>query len=102
MSGQVPFDRFTAAHARLFDRLATACTFTRGAAAAQPGRCIVKDGVETLGQYGQVLGRARHVLVIKQEWDPVKGDLVTLNGSGQRIERIDKDDGIVAEAVLNG
>jgi hypothetical protein len=86
----------------LFDEFADACTVTRGAADPVPSRCIVDDGTAQVGEYGQVIGRVTRVSFIKGEWNPARGDVVTIDGLSRPVERIDADDGLVVEAVLHG
>lgn len=94
--------QFAAMDAGLFDVFATACTLKRGDADAVPGRCIVEDGVEQMGDYGQVIGRATRVSFIKSEWDPARGDMVTIGDTARPVESIDTDDGLVVQVVLHG
>ena len=93
---------FAPMHTALFDRLADPCTVQRDAASpAVASRCIVDDGVARLGEYGQVIGRVRMVSFLKSEWDPARGNVVTLDGVAQTVEAIEEDDGFVVKAVLN-
>lgn len=89
-------------HAALFGQFAGPCTVQRGADAPVATRCIKDDGVGRLGQYGQVIGRVSKISFIKSEWDPARGDVVTLDGAALKIEAIDNDDGYIVEAVLHG
>lgn len=98
MSVNAAFDPMQSA---LFDQLADPCTVTRGAAQPVASRCIVEDGVARLGEYGQVIGRVRMVSFIKSEWDPARGDVVTIDGTAQTVEAIEEDDGLVVKVVLN-
>jgi hypothetical protein len=93
--------QFASMHTALFNRLADPCTVTRGAAAPVDSRCIVEEGDERLGEYGQVIGRVRMVSFIKSEWDPARGDVVTIDGTAQTVEAIEEDDGLVVKVVLN-
>ena len=63
---------------------------------------VVRDGVERLGEFQQVVGRARHVLVRNREWTFRRGDTVTLDGRTHAVEVLVRDDGLVNEAVLHG
>lgn len=93
---------FDAMTSDLFDQFADPCTVVRGAADPVTARCVVEDGIESIGQYGQVVGNVTHVSFIKTEWDPQRGDVVTLDGNARNIESIDSDDGLVVKAVLHG
>lgn len=94
--------QFNAMDIALFDQLAAACTITRGAADPVTARAIVDDGTAQVGQYGQVVGRVTRISFIKAEWDPQRGDVVTIDGLIRSIESIESDDGLVVEAVLHG
>lgn len=94
--------QFASMHTALFNRLADPCTVKRGAAAPVDSRCIVAEGVQRIGQHGQVIGLVTKVSFLKAEWSPQRADVVTLDGVGRKVEAIDTDDGIVVEAVLNG
>lgn len=93
---------FNAMTSDLFEEFADDCTVTRGAAGPVDARCIVDDGTAQVGEYGQVVGRATRVSFIKAEWDPARGDIVTLDGVGRKVDMIDSDDGLVVVAVLHG
>lgn len=93
---------FAGMDAALFDRMADDCTVQRGAVPPAPARCVVEDGVATVGEYGQVTGRVTRVSFIKQEWDPQRGDIVTIDAVARKVEAIDDDDGLVVKAVLHG
>lgn len=84
-----------------FDLLGCGVTVTR-AGVPTSVRAIVEDGVEQIGEYGRVIGRATRISFLKSEWEPVRGDLVTVDNSIRPIESLDTDDGIVVQAVLHG
>ena len=63
---------------------------------------VVRDGVERLGEFQQVIGRARHVVARNGEWVFRRGDEVTLDGRTRAVEALVRDDGLVNEAVLHG
>ncbi|ALN93811.1 hypothetical protein [Lysobacter gummosus] len=63
---------------------------------------VVRDGVERLGEFQQVVGRARHVIARNREWLFRRGDEVTLPDRTQTVETVVKDDGLINEAVLHG
>ncbi|ALN88539.1 hypothetical protein LC55x_5293 [Lysobacter capsici] len=62
----------------------------------------MRDGVERLGEFQQVIGRARHVSARNREWMFRRGDEVTLDGRVQIVEALVTDDGLINEAVLHG
>lgn len=95
--------QFDAPTRDLFEEFADPCTVTRNGAGPIPSRCIVEDGTAQVGEYGQVSGRVTKLSFIKREWNPARGDVVTLeDGSARKVEAIDSDDGIVVEVVLHG
>ncbi|HEX7113201.1 MAG TPA: hypothetical protein VF216_12215 [Mizugakiibacter sp.] len=93
---------FADAHAALFAALGVDATVQRGAAAPAAVRVIVRDGVARIGEYGQVLGRARHVSFNRAQWQPARGDVVVIGGDTRTVEAIESDDGYAVEAVLHG
>lgn len=95
-------DPFVDAHADLLSALGTDATVQRGNDAAVPVRVVVHDGVARVGEYGQVVGRQTLVDFLRSNWQPQRGDLVTIDGTTRKVESIDSDDGIVATAVLHG
>lgn len=62
---------------------------------------VVRDGVERLGEFQQIIGRARHVSARNREWTFRRGDEVTLDGRVQTVEALVTDDGLINEAVLH-
>lgn len=84
----------------LFDQFADPCTVVRGTAPSVATRCVTEDGVQKLGEYGQVIATVRRVSFIKTEWLPVRGDMVTIDGDARMVECIESDDGLVVSAVL--
>lgn len=93
---------FDAQTSELFEQFADACVVTRGADPAVTTRCVAEDGVEVVGEYGRVVGRATRVSFIKTEWDPKRGDLVSLDDTVRAVESLDSDDGLVVQVVLHG
>jgi hypothetical protein len=95
--------QFADMHAALFDRFSVPVTVQRGAALPVASRVVQDDGVASIGEYGQVIGRVTKLSFIKAEWNPARGDVVTFDdGSALKVEAIDTDDGIVVEAVMHG
>lgn len=63
---------------------------------------IVRDGVARLGEFQQVIGRARQVLARNRQWVFLRGDRVSLEGHTWSVEAVVENDGWVNEAVLHG
>lgn len=97
--GRAPF---VDAHASLMDALGTDATLQRGSGPAVPVRVVVHDGVARVGDYGQVIGRKTLVDVLRSQWQPRRGDVLTIDGAARPVEAIEQDDGIVVTAVLHG
>lgn len=86
----------------IFDTLGVVAQVQRPPNPSAPIRLVVRDGVERVGEFQQVVGRARHVLARNREWQFRRGDEVTLPDGTQTVEALVKDDGLVNEAVLHG
>lgn len=86
----------------VFDTLGVVAQVQRQPNSSAPITVIVRDGIERLGEFQQVVGRARHVVARNREWLFRRGDEVTLNGRTQPVEALVKDDGLTNEAVLHG
>ena len=93
---------FAEAHVDLFDALGVDAFVQRGSDADVPVRVVVEDGVARVGEFGQVIGRNTCVNFLRVQWVPMRGDLVTIDGAGRKVESIDTDDGIVVRVVLHG
>ena len=63
---------------------------------------VVRDGIERLGEFQQVVGRSRHVIARNREWLFRRGDEISLDGRTQTVEALVRDDGLINEAVLHG
>ncbi|HXD35437.1 MAG TPA: hypothetical protein VN624_02210 [Rhodanobacter sp.] len=99
-------DPFVDAHADMLSALggnvATAVV-TRGSVDSDPLQVVVHDGVARVGEYGQVVGRNTRVDFLRSAFQPVRGDLVSLNGGPLRkVDAIEVDDGFVVQVVLHG
>ena len=78
-------------------------TVQRGAGDPVPVSVVVHDGVARVGEYGRVIGRNTTVDFLRSEWQPMRGDLVTLDdGTSRKVDEILTDDGIVVTVVLHG
>ncbi|MGO1003284.1 hypothetical protein [Lysobacter sp. CA196] len=86
----------------IFDTLAVVAQVQRRPNPSVRTLLVVRDGVERLGEFQQIVGRSRHVLARNREWVFRRGDEVTLDGQIQPVEALVKDDGLVNEAVLRG
>lgn len=88
--------------ATLFEAFAIDASVVRGSDPAVPVRVVIDQGVERLGEYGQVVARVTLASFRNVEWKPQPGDVLTLNGVERAIDDIDSDDGYVSKAVLHG
>jgi hypothetical protein len=95
----VPFD---ALHDAVFDTFGIDIIVQRGSGPAVPVRVIVRDGVARLGEFQQVIGTARHLIVQCRQWQFQRGDVASWNGQAHTVEAQVADDGYVNEAVLYG
>lgn len=95
-------DPFASLHRMIFDTFGVPAQVRRGADAPRPLRVVVRDGVERLGEYQQVIGRARHVQARSPEWVFQRGDRLTLEDGTLAVEALVSNDGHVNEAVLHG
>ncbi|MBT2750004.1 MULTISPECIES: hypothetical protein [unclassified Lysobacter] len=86
----------------VFDTLGVVALVQRAGSPPVRSQLIVRDGVERLGEFQQVIGRARHVVVRNRDWTFRRGDTVTLDGRSQAVEALVRDDGLVNEVVLHG
>ena len=95
-------DVFSTADAVVFDVLGVVADVQRRPNSSARFPLIVRDGVERLGEFQQVIGRARHVVARNTDWVFRRGDEITLHGRTQTVESVTRDDGRVNEAVLYG
>lgn len=95
-------DVFSTADHVVFATLGVVAHVRRSPSPSAPVRVVLRDGVERLGEFQQVIGRARHVLARNAEWVFRRGDEVTLDGRTQAVEAVVRDDGLVNEAALYG
>jgi len=96
------FDDFNAMHGELFDQFAEPGTLLHGTDPARDVRMVVDDGAQTVGAHGEIIANKRVISVLKREWQPVRGDTITVRGQTRKIEAIATDDGYVVQAVLHG
>jgi hypothetical protein len=95
-------DAFSTADTVVFDVLGVVANVQRPPNPSAPVRLVVRDGVERLGEYQQVIGLVRHVHARNRDWIFRRGDIVTLDGRSQTVEAVVRNDGRVNEAVLHG
>ncbi|WP_363798397.1 hypothetical protein ABU614_01035 [Lysobacter firmicutimachus] len=93
---------FSTADTVVFDVLGVVAQVQRPPSYSATIRLVVRDGVERLGEFQQVVGRARHVVARNTDWAFRRGDVVTIDGRAYPVEAIVRDDGLVNEAVLHG
>ena len=95
-------DAFSTSDSVVFDVLGVVAQVQRRSNPSVSIRLVVRDGVERVGEFQQVIGRARHVLARNTEWVFRRGDEVTVDGRTQAVEALVRDDGLVNEATLYG
>ena len=95
-------NNFTVADDAIFEVLGVVAQVQRLDSPPATATLVVRDGVERLGEFQQVVGRARHVVVRNRDWLFRRGDEVTLDGRTRAVEALVRDDGLVNEAVLHG
>lgn len=95
-------DAFLRADESVFEVLGTVTQVQRPPNPSASIRLLFRDGVERLGDFQQVIGRARHVVARNADWVFRRGDLVSIDGRVQPVDAVVRDDGLVNEAVLHG
>ena len=95
-------DAFATMDDVVFDTLGVVAQIQRPSNPSALILLIVRDGVERLGEFQQVVCRARHVFARNKDWLFRRGDEVTLDGRTQAVEALVRDDGLINEAVLHG
>ncbi|WP_148649859.1 head-tail joining protein [Lysobacter antibioticus] len=86
----------------LFESLGVVARIERDGGHTVRSHIVVRDGVERLGEFQQIVGRARHVVVRNREWLFRRGDEITFDGRTQAVEVVVRDDGLINEAILHG
>lgn len=92
----------TAIHATLFDTFGVDATVMRGAGPLVAVRVVIDEGQELLGDHGQSVGQVTVAKFRVAQFRPRPGDLLSWNRQTRPVERVIRDDGHVAEAVLYG
>lgn len=95
-------DAMAAADLDLFDAFGQDATVQRGAAAAVDVRVVLEDGVQVLGDYGQVVGTVTQASFINDQWEPQQGDVLALASGTRKVDKIVENDGLVTTVVLHG
>lgn len=97
-------DDFAAATRELLDpaALGEPCTVARGAADPVALQMFVDDNVVDVGQYGRVVSNKRVISMMRDDWQPQRGDVITARGRSSKVDEILADDGIVVTVVMHG
>jgi len=95
---------FAAATRELLDQgaLGEQGTVVRGAAEPVALLLFVDDAVQDVGQYGRVVGNKRVISMMRADWLPVRGDVITVRDRAAKVDEILADDGIVVTVVMHG
>lgn len=95
-------DPFAGMDEILFDEFGQDGSVQRGLGAPVPVRVVIDEGVERLGDYGQVVGRVAVASFMAPQWRPKQGDVLTVSAWSRPVASIDQDDGFVVRAVMHG
>ncbi|PZO66192.1 MAG: hypothetical protein DI635_00790 [Pseudoxanthomonas suwonensis] len=97
---------FAGVHEELFELFGVDGHVRRGLDDPVPVRLVIARGVETLGEYGQVVARVTTADFLVRQWQPKQADVVTWTDDHgmhtKRVDSVDDDDGYVARTVLHG
>lgn len=93
---------FAAASRALLATLGEQGTVVRGASAPVTLMLYVDDAVQDVGQYGRVVGNKRVLGMLRDDWQPARGDVITVRGRTAKVDEILTDDGIVVTVVMHG
>ncbi len=93
---------FAASSRDLIASLGEQGTVVRGVEGPVALMLFVDDAVQDLGQHGRVVSSKRVVMMTKQDWQPARGDVITVRGRTSKVEEILSDDGLVVTVVLHG
>lgn len=95
-------DDFAAMHRDLLAELGEPGTVVRGEVDPVALTIFVDDAVQDVGQYGRVVGNKRVLSMMRADWQPARGDLITTRGRTSKVDEILADDGIVVTVVMHG
>jgi hypothetical protein len=93
---------FAASSRDLIATLGEQGTVVRGVASPVVLMLYVDDAVQDLGQHGRVVSNKRVVMMMKEDWAPARGDVITVRGRTSKVEEILTDDGLVVTVVVHG
>lgn len=93
---------FAATHRELLATLGEQGTVVRGGADPVPLMLFVDDAVQDVGQYGRVVGNKRVLSMMRDDWQPARGDVITVRGRASKVDEILADDGIAVTVVMYG
>lgn len=94
--------RFTDMDDTLFDEFGIDASVQRGTDPAVPVRVVIDEGVERVGEYGQIVGQVTIASFKVPQWRPQQGDVLTVDGVARPVQTLDSDDGYVARVMLHG
>lgn len=95
-------DDFTAATRELLAVLGEQGTVVRGAADPVPLTFFVDDALQELGNYARVMSGKRAIGMMKADWQPARGDVITVRNETRKVDEIATDDGIIVVVVMHG
>jgi len=93
---------FAAVHRDLLATLGEQGTVVRGADGPVTLMLFVDDAVQDVGQYGRVIGNKRVLSMMRDDWQPARGDVITVRGRTSKVDEILSDDGIAVTVVMHG
>lgn len=93
---------FAAMHRDLLATLGEQGTVVRGVADPVAIMLFVDDAVQDVGQYGRVVGNKRVLAMMRDDWQPARGDVITVRGRTSKVDEILADDGIAVTVVMHG
>lgn len=93
---------FAAMHVDLLAEMGEPGTVVRGDADPVPLMLFVDDAVQDLGQYARVVSNKRVIAMMKADWQPARGDVITVRDRTSKVDEILADDSIVVTVVMHG
>lgn len=93
---------FSSMHEAVHAAFAVPATVQRGAAAPISIDVVVDEGQVVVGEFGQAVGQVCVANFLVAQFRPKPGDVLTVGAVSRLVEKIRKDDGFIAEAVLHG
>jgi hypothetical protein len=89
-------------HSALFETFGVDGSVMRGAGPAVPVLVVIDEGQEMLGDHGQSVGQVTVAKFRVAQFRPRSSDLLTVGTETRTVQKVIRDDGYVAEAVLYG